>query len=132
MMEALGVDEDTPIDQKMLSNAIEQAQKKVESRNFQTRKTVLEYDDVMNLQRETIYEQRKKVLNGEDVSNYIKSMISDVIKMSVTESMGEKGYISDLEHLEKVLLPFERMFLKKGEIKPTIEELNTYRTEKTH
>jgi preprotein translocase subunit SecA len=130
MMEALGVDEDTPIDQKMLSNAIEQAQKKVESRNFQTRKTVLEYDDVMNLQRETIYEQRKKVLNGEDVSNYIKSMISDVIKMSVTESMGEKGYISDLEHLEKVLLPFERMFLKKGEIKPTIEELNTYRTEK--
>ena len=60
MMEKLGVDEDTPIDAKMLSNAIENAQKQVESRNFQTRKNVLEYDDVMNTQREVIYEQRRQ------------------------------------------------------------------------
>ena len=60
MMETLGVDEDTPIDAKMLSNAIENAQKQVESRNFQTRKNVLEYDDVMNTQREVIYEQRRQ------------------------------------------------------------------------
>ena len=64
MMEKLGVDEDTPIDAKILSNAIENAQKQVESRNFQTRKTVLEYDDVMNTQRQVIYEQRRKVLDG--------------------------------------------------------------------
>ena len=59
MMEKLGVDEDTPIDAKMLSNAIENAQKQVESRNFQTRKNVLQYDDVMNTQREVIYKQRR-------------------------------------------------------------------------
>ncbi len=59
MMETLGVDEDTPIEQKMLTNAIENAQRKVESKNFQTRKTVLQYDDVMNTQREVIYKQRR-------------------------------------------------------------------------
>ena len=67
LMDTLRVDEDTPIDQKMLSGAIENAQKRVESRNFQSRKTVLEYDDVMNTQRNIIYEQRRKVLDGEDV-----------------------------------------------------------------
>ncbi len=65
MMDTLGIDEDTPIEQKILSNAIENAQKKVESRNFQSRKSVLEYDDVMNVQRKVIYEQRRKVLDGE-------------------------------------------------------------------
>ena len=64
MMNSLGIDEDTPIDAKMLSNAIENAQKNVESRNFQMRKNVLEYDDVMNTQRQVIYEQRQKVLDG--------------------------------------------------------------------
>ncbi|NLO49254.1 MAG: preprotein translocase subunit SecA [Clostridiales bacterium] len=130
MMETLGVEEDTPIDQKMLTNAIEQAQKKVESRNFQSRKTVLEYDDVMNLQREKTYGQRKMVLDGEDVSGPIKTMITDVVKMNVYENMGENGYITSLEHLGQVLLPFERIFLKKGEISPTIEELNAYSAEK--
>ena len=67
MMETLGMDEDTPLDQKMLSGAIEQAQKTVESRNFQTRKNVLEYDDVMNVQRNVIYDERRKVLDGEDL-----------------------------------------------------------------
>jgi preprotein translocase subunit SecA len=129
MMEALGVDEDTPIEHKMLTNAIEQAQKKVESRNFQIRKSVLEYDDVMNTQREIIYSQRRQVLDGEDVSVYIKSMISDVIRMNVTESLGEHGYISDSQHLRKVLQPFERVFLKKGEISPAPEELNSYNAE---
>ena len=69
MMNSLGIDEDTPIDAKMLSNAIENAQKNVESRNFQMRKNVLEYDDVMNTQRQVIYEQRQKVLDGEDLSS---------------------------------------------------------------
>ena len=65
----LGLDEDTPIDQKILSGAIENAQKKKESINFQTRKNVLEYDDVMNTQRKVIYEQRQKVLDGEDLQD---------------------------------------------------------------
>ena len=65
MMEKWGVDEDTPIEQKVLSNAIESAQKKIESRNFQSRKNTLEFDDVMNTQRALIYEQRKQVLDGD-------------------------------------------------------------------
>ena len=64
MMDTLGLDEDTPIDARILSNAVENAQKNVEGRNFQSRKRVLEYDDVMNTQREVIYAQRQKVLNG--------------------------------------------------------------------
>ena len=64
MMETLGIDEDTPIDQKILSNAVESAQRNVEGRNFRARKNVLEYDDVMNTQREVIYAQRRKVLDG--------------------------------------------------------------------
>ncbi len=72
MMDTLGLEDDEPIDQKILSGAIENAQKKVESRNFATRKHVLEYDDVMNKQREIIYGQRLKVLAGEDVSESIK------------------------------------------------------------
>ena len=67
MMETLKVDENMPIDMKLLSNSIETAQKRVESRNFQSRKTVLEYDDVMNKQRNIIYDQRKKVLDGENI-----------------------------------------------------------------
>ncbi len=66
MMETLKIDDDTPIDAKVLSGAIENAQKKVESKNFQARKNTLDYDDVMNTQREVIYEQRRKVLDGEE------------------------------------------------------------------
>ena len=80
MMEKLGVDEDTPIDAKMLSNAIENAQKQVESRNFQTRKNVLQYDDVMNTQREVIYKQRRQVLDGEDLQQSIQSMLRTSLK----------------------------------------------------
>ena len=71
MMERMNIDEDTPIENKMLSRAIEQAQTTVESRNFQARKSVLEYDDVMNKQREIIYGQRKQVLDGMDVKGII-------------------------------------------------------------
>lgn len=71
MMDSLGLDEDTPIDAKILSGAVENAQKNVESRNFKARKSVLEYDDVMNTQREVIYAQRQKVLDGEDLRENI-------------------------------------------------------------
>ena len=63
-MDALKVDEDTPLDHKMLSGAIEQAQRTVEGRNFQARKSTLEFDDVMNVQRNIIYGERRKVLDG--------------------------------------------------------------------
>ena len=80
MMERMNIDEDTPIENKMLSRAIEQAQTTVESRNFQSRKAVLEYDDVMNKQREIIYGQRKQVLDGMDVKSVIMNMMNTSIR----------------------------------------------------
>ncbi len=118
MMESLGLDEDTPIDNKMLSNAIENAQKTVESRNFQSRKSVLEYDDVMNVQRNLIYEQRRRVLDGEDISASIRSMIEDFIARGVD---GEP--LDNAQQLAEVLRPFESLFLKRGEIRWS-EDLN--------
>lgn len=79
MMEALNVDENTPIQSKMLTNVIESSQKKIEGRNFNIRKNILNYDDVMNTQREIIYGQRQKVLNGEDIHDYILTMIHDFV-----------------------------------------------------
>ena len=80
MMERMNIDEDTPIENKMLSRAIEQAQTTVESRNFQSRKAVLEYDDVMNKQSEIIYGQRKQVLDGMDVKSVIMNMMNTSIR----------------------------------------------------
>ncbi len=116
MMETLGLDEDTPIDNKMLSNAIEQAQKTVESRNFQARKNTLEYDDVMNVQRNIIYEQRRKVLDGEDIRGYVHNMIEDVIRSDVSDGLGHTGHPESAEQLEEILEPFYQTFLTKGQI----------------
>ncbi len=80
MMEALKVDEDTPLEAKMLSKTIESAQRKVESRNFAARKSVLDFDDVMNKQRELIYGQRDKVLDGEDLHESIIGMVDETVK----------------------------------------------------
>ena len=85
MMESLGLDEDTPIDAKILSGAVENAQKAVESRNFRARKSVLEYDDVMNTQREVIYAQRQKVLDGEDLRDNMMSMLRSTIENTIAE-----------------------------------------------
>ena len=94
MMERLGVDDDTPLDQKMLSGAIENAQKQVESRNFQTRKNVLEYDDVMNTQREVIYKQRRQVLDGEDIHAAIENMLTGTVANLVSGHAGEQAHLS--------------------------------------
>ncbi len=126
MMESLGVDDDTPIEQKMISNALENAQKRVESRNFQSRKTVLEYDDVMNQQRELIYKQRKQVLDGEDVSRSIRNMIADSIRTNVQDSLGGKDYVGDLEELDRILAPYRSLFVPQEEFHPTVVELNSY------
>ncbi len=121
MMETLGLDEDTPIDQKILSNAIENAQKKVESRNFQARKHVLEYDDVMNTQRTLIYEQRRKVLDGEDIKPALQSMIRDVIDAAVRSAAAQQGEISMQVDLDELVAPYEQLFLKKKDV-PKVDE----------
>ena len=82
LMEPCNLDEDTPIENKTLSKAIENAQTSVESRNFQYRKRTLEYDDVMNKQREIIYGQRKQVLDGMDVKDIIMNMMNGAIAMA--------------------------------------------------
>ena len=117
MMEALGLEEDMPIDKKMLSNAIESAQRRVESRNFQSRKSVLEYDDVMNTQRTIVYNQRRKVLDGEDITLNIQAMISEAIDTAINAGFQEHKVIKDRAHLKEVLTPFEALFLNKGEVK---------------
>ncbi len=116
IMESLGVDEDTPLDHKMLSNAIEQAQKTVESRNFETRKSVLEYDDVMNQQRNIIYDERRKVLDGEDLREHINSMIREFISTNLNDALAG-GSPENQEHLDEALAPFEKLFLAHGSIK---------------
>ena len=109
MMDSLGLDEDTPIDAKILSGAVENAQKNVEGRNFRARKSVLEYDDVMNTQREVIYAQRQKVLDGEDLKENMLSMLRGVLE----------GY--DAEGLRR----FEGIFYPKGAVtdEPDVEKL---------
>ena len=116
MMDALKVEEDMPLDHKMLSGAIENAQKTVESRNFQTRKSVLEYDDVMNRQRNIIYGERRKVLDGEDLQNQILSMIREFVSATVSEGLGGAPAETQ-EQLNAALQPFEKLFLAPGSVK---------------
>ena len=128
MMERLGVDEDTPIDAKMLSGAIENAQKQVESRNFQTRKTVLEYDDVMNTQRKVIYEQRRKVLDGDNLKDSVQTMLSTVISGEVGRHLGDQKHL-DAEAWREVRAQFKGLFLGGDELAMTEEELQKYGAE---
>ena len=128
MMEKLGVDEDTPIEQKMLTNAIESAQKQVESKNFQQRKNVLEYDDVMNTQREVIYKQRRQVLDGEDMKASVENMIRTTIQNTIHGRMGEQKHM-DAESFREAMAPFRGVFLTSEELKLTAEELQKYTAE---
>ena len=116
MMEALKVDEDMPLDHKMLSGAIEQAQKTVESRNFQTRKSVLEYDDVMNQQRNIIYGERRKVLDGEDIHQQIMNMVHEFVTSTVSDGLGG-GAAESQQQLDAALQPFEKLFMRPGTFK---------------
>ncbi len=114
MMNTLGLDEDTPIDAKILSGAVENAQKSVESRNFRARKNVLEYDDVMNTQRKVIYAQRQKVLDGEDLQESIRGMIDSVVESTVSDALSEFGGIVDGQSIDAVLGKMEGLFFQKG------------------
>ena len=117
MMDSLGLDEDTPIDAKILSGAVENAQKNVESVHFRSRKNVLEYDNVMNTQREVIYAQRQKVLDGEDLRENMLSMLRSKIS-SVVMSAGaqEDGGIAVMER------ELEGLYFPKGTIARVMAE----------
>ena len=116
IMETLKMEEDMPLDHKMLSGAIEQAQKTVESRNFQVRKSVLEYDDVMNQQRNIIYDERRKVLDGEDIHGQILTMVGEYVRGTVLEGFAG-GEIRDQQALDEALQPFEKLFMRRGALK---------------
>lgn len=122
MMETLKLDEDTPIDAKMLSGAIENAQKRVESRHFQSRKNLLEYDDVMNTQREVIYKQRRQVLDGEDMKENVRTMLHNLIMKTVQSHMGERNSM-DMESFLAATAPFRGLFLARDEMRLSEEEL---------
>ena len=112
IMERMNLDEDTPIENKMLTRAIEQAQTTVESRNFQSRKSVLEYDDVMNKQREIIYDQRKQVLEGMDVKGIIMNMMSTAIGHQVSSAFGGESHI-DEAGMRELLRQVEGLYFPK-------------------
>ena len=119
MMDTLGLDEDTPIDAKILSGAVENAQKTVESRNFRARKSVLEYDNVMNTQREIIYAQRQKVLDGEDLRQNMLSMLRTVVESGVADALSQSGGIVDDDSFRLVLAKFQGVFFPRGALAQT-------------
>ena len=116
MMDTLGIDEDTPIDARILSNAVENAQRSIESRHFRSRKSVLEYDDVMNTQREVIYAQRQKVLDGEDLRQSMLAMLEEVISGTVADELSAHGGVLPAEELDTLLSRFEGVYFAKGSV----------------
>ena len=124
IMERMDIDEDTPIESKMLSRAIEQAQTTVESRNFQTRKSVLEYDDVMNKQREIIYGQRKQVLDGMDVKDIIMNMMNGAIANLVHAAFLGSEHL-DMASCRDLLRSVEGVYFPKYTVKVDEAQLKT-------
>ena len=122
LMDRMNLDEDTPIENKMLSQYIENAQTSVESRNFQSRKATLEYDDVMNKQREIIYGQRKQVLDGRNLKDTIFGMIRSGISNQVTLHSGEHGKL-DEDGVREILGSLEGMYFPRGMVTETPAEL---------
>ena len=122
MMETLKIDDDTPIDAKILSGAIENAQKKVESKNFQARKNTLEYDDVMNVQRGVIYKQRRQVLDGEIMGDFIRGMIHRWIEDSIRGHLGENKHLT-AESWQLASEPYRGLFFRTDAFQFTDEEL---------
>ena len=123
LMERLNIDENMPIEAGMLSNSIENAQKKVEGRNFGIRKNVLQYDDVMNRQREIIYGQRGKVLDGEDLSETVQKMIADNIQETCDRFLS--GDVVDAWNFESLRDYYLGWVLNKDDLRYTDEEKET-------
>ena len=122
LMDRLDIGEDIPIENRMLTKGIENAQTSVESRNFQSRKSTLEYDDVMNKQREIIYGQRKQVLDGMDIHDVIANMISTIITGVVTAAFGDQKRL-DAEGCRTMLSSLEGTFFPRNTFQPTDQAL---------
>ena len=129
MMDNLGLEEDTPFDTKILSGAVENAQKNVESRNFRARKNVLEYDNVMNTQREVIYAQRQKVLDGEDLRENMMSMLRTYVDSTVGDALAENGGVADANGLMRLANQMEGIYFAKGTLASRREQLIGAKTE---
>ena len=119
-MEKMGLEEDEPINSRMVSNAIQKAQKRVEARNFDIRKYVLEYDDVMNQQRKVVYDQRRKILEGEDMKDQILSMVDNIIEKGMETYADPKLYPEEWD-FARLLKYAEKYFLAPGDLK--LEEI---------
>lgn len=119
-MEKMGLDEDEPINSRMVSNAIQKAQKRVEARNFDIRKYVLEYDDVMNQQRKVVYEQRRRILEGENMKDQVLRMVDTIIEKGMQTYADPKLYPEEWD-FSGLLKYSEKYFLAPGEIK--LEEI---------
>ena len=119
-MEKMGLEEDEPINSRMVSNAIQKAQKRVEARNFDIRKYVLEYDDVMNQQRKVVYDQRRKILEGEDMKDQILSMVDHIIEKGMETYADPKLYPEEWD-FAGLLKYAEKYFLAPGDLK--LEEI---------
>ena len=123
MMDSLGLEDDTPIDAKILSNAVENAQKNVESRNFRARKNVLEYDNVMNTQREVIYAQRQKVLDGEDLRENMMTMLHALVEGNVTAALSGNGGVADEAGLNRLAATMEGTYFARGTLASRANQL---------
>ena len=122
-MERMNIDEDMPIESKMLTRSIQQAQTTVESRNFQARKSVLEYDDVMNKQREIIYGQRRQVLEGMDVKDVIMNMMNTSITHLVQNAFSGVHHL-DMTSCQELLRQVEGLYFPKYAVRFTQEQLD--------
>lgn len=120
IMDRLGMGDDDPIEHKLITRSIENAQKKVEGRNFDMRKHVLEYDDVMNQQREVIYGERRKVLLGDNLREHILGMLGGIIEAQMNQYANEKLYPEEWS-LENLITDAEGIYAPKGRMK--LEEL---------
>ena len=123
-MERMKIDEDMPIESKMLTRYIQQAQTTVESRNFQARKSVLEYDDVMNKQREIIYSQRRQVLEGMDVKDVIMNMMNTSITHLVQNAFSGVHHL-DMTSCQELLRQVEGVYFPKYAVRFSQEQLDT-------
>ncbi|MBQ3727125.1 MAG: preprotein translocase subunit SecA, partial [Selenomonadaceae bacterium] len=113
VMDKLGMEEDEPIEHSLITRSIEHAQKKVEARNFDIRKHVLEYDDVMNQQREILYGERKKILRGENLRDNIRGMVNHIIKQEMNQYANEKLYPEEWQ-LDELIKDAEKIFAPVG------------------
>ena len=128
MMETLKIEDDMPIDAKMLSGAIENAQKKVESKHYQARKNTLEYDNVMNVQRGIIYKQRRQVLDGENMGEFIRGLIRRWIEDSINGNQGESKHMTE-DAWMLATEPFRGLFFAPDRFRFSDEELKGYKTQ---